>query len=274
MLHIFRRLRPVAAPAFRRRMQSTDVPKLVANQNAQHTDKGSDSQKEEPGYATAEIMDLFWEDRYKERTYWEKDRTRMEAKIDQMHTETLRSVLASQVYIWKISELLIEVHRTQNNLNLRSGLKIIAEVLRIRAKPTVASLHLPLDVQSVLDEIPRRSIDSDGRVVRYADAHAAVAAAFLAGGDRVTQKDAAQALGTLYEEVSNHYHEGSTVPIKIRHGEQTMAEAVAAMSVFFFARQLFGCRLDAVYIDAAGKRIEVSHLEHLHNLKAHDLDNH
>jgi hypothetical protein len=95
--------------------------------------------------------------------------------------------------------------------------------------------------------------------VHYADAQAAVVAAVAAGGE-VTAKNIVQALGKLYGELSKHHRGGTSKQIFIHHSEQTVAEAVAAMSVLLFARWLFGCQLDAVYTDGAGKRTVVSQL--------------
>ncbi|KAJ7117693.1 hypothetical protein C8R44DRAFT_879247 [Mycena epipterygia] len=160
------------------------------------------------------------------------------------------------------SNLKIEVQEIQKNLTLCSGLKIVAEVLRIKAKqPPGANLRLAVGVQPVLDAIGRGSFDAAGSAaMHYADVQAAVVAAVAAGGG-VKGEDVTLALRTLYGELSKHHHHGGVAEkIEIRYGEQTMAEAVMAMSILLFARQLFDCQLDAVYTDVAGKRTIMSQL--------------
>ncbi|KAJ7117697.1 hypothetical protein C8R44DRAFT_738580 [Mycena epipterygia] len=115
-----------------------------------------------------------------------------------------------------------------------------------------ACVSPPASSPALLDDIGRGSFDAPGvgggpAAVHYADAQAAVVAEVAAGG------------GDIVWELSKH-HEGVTEKIEIRHGEQTMAEAVVAMSILLFARRLFDCQLDAVYTDVAGKRTMVSQL--------------
>ncbi|KAJ7134686.1 hypothetical protein C8R44DRAFT_771138 [Mycena epipterygia] len=292
MLHstlpVFCRLRP-AAPAFRRRIQSMDALKIEVS-----ADKGSDSQAKRDPSVTSE-MTLFAQDRDNERTLWDVDRdkerslwdtdrdkwdadrdkerslwntriSKLEAKIERIqkeaNAEALSAALANQANLRKISDLQTYVQKIQNNLHLRSALEIVAEVLRLKANQQPrANLRLASGVQAVLNAIGKGSFDAPGTLaaVHYVDAQAAVIAAVAAGG--VKTKDIAEALGKLYGELSkHHYHGGVTEQIEIRDGEQTMAETVAAMSVLLFARRLFGCQLDAVYTDAAGKSTVVSQL--------------
>jgi len=252
-LRVFRRLRPASAPVFRRRIQSMEAPKIQAKRDA---------------LASVETLALFVKDRHDERNRWDTRISTLEAKIEKANTEALSAALANQANLRKISDLQTDVQEMHNNLNLRSALEIIAEVLRLRANhPPVVNLRLAPGVQSVLDAIGKGSFDAPGAAtvggglagVQYADAQAAVVAAVAAGGG-ITAKNIAQGLGKLYGELSKHQHPGVSKQISIRHGEQTMAEAIAAMSVLLFARRLFGCQLDAVYKNAAGKSTVVSQL--------------
>ncbi|KAJ7489484.1 hypothetical protein FB451DRAFT_1225051 [Mycena latifolia] len=242
-LRVFHRLRSAAAPAFRRRIQSMDAPKI-------------------DGPVAAEMMALFVQDRHDERTHWATRISKLEAEIEQTQKEAFSAALANQANLCKISDLLTDVQKLQNNLNLRSALEIVAEVLRLKANQLPdANLRLAPGVQSVLDAIGKGSFDRPGALaaVHYADAQAAVVAAVASGGE-VEAKNIAQALGTLYGELSKCHHGSVTRRIEIRHDEQTMAETVVAMSILLFARRLFGCQLDAVYTDAAGKSTVVSQL--------------
>ncbi|KAJ7507227.1 hypothetical protein B0H11DRAFT_2185697 [Mycena galericulata] len=157
-----------------------------------------------------------------------------------------------------IMDLQMELQRIRNNLDLRSGMEIVAEALRIRHNQTPAPMfRLASGVQPVLDAIANGLFDSPGGRVRYAVVQADVIAAVAAGGG-VTTKNVHQALGKLYGKLSKQHHGGVSQQIQIREADQTMAEAVAAMSILLFARSLIGCRLDAVFTTAEGKSTVVS----------------
>ncbi|KAJ7709663.1 hypothetical protein B0H17DRAFT_1190844 [Mycena rosella] len=130
-----------------------------------------------------------------------------------------------------ISDLQTDIQRAKNNLDARSSIEIVTGVLRMTIHPP---LRLAPGVQPVLDAIAKGHFDGPGvatvggALVHYADAQAAVVAAVAARGGLPT-KSVAQALGKLYGELFKHHHGGVTSQISIKHDQQTMSEAVAAM---------------------------------------------
>lgn len=123
-------------------------------------------------------------------------------------------------------------------------------------------------VQPVINAVVRGSFNVPGpkksggvgtvRVI-YGDAQAAVIAAVAAGGG-IGLQDVKQSLAKLYGELLKHHHGGVTDTIHIRHGEQTLAEAIAAMSILLFARWRYASQLDADYTDETGMITVVSKL--------------
>ncbi|KAJ6578064.1 hypothetical protein B0H19DRAFT_574829 [Mycena capillaripes] len=194
----------------------------------------------------------------------EKQRIEMEAKIETQRKLVAEGNEAAKDNLRKISDLEIEVKRIQNNLNLRSGIEIVAEVLRLKSKqPPIMEPALPVGVQPVLDAIGNGSFDSPGVLgglgLRYQDVEATIVAAVAAGGE-MTMKSLKQTLNKIYGELSKYHPTGISHRIVIQHGEQTIEEAVVCMSVLLFARRLFGCRLDAVYTDSTEQTTIVSQL--------------
>ncbi|KAJ7684283.1 hypothetical protein DFH06DRAFT_1462647 [Mycena polygramma] len=193
-----------------------------------------------------------------EQLFANLDRDESTQKIERAAT------LTKEAYVYKISNLLIDVQRARARLNLCTALEIVTEVLRLKAHPgygTDPIIELAPGVQSVMDAIGKGTFDSlDIRGVTYADAQAKVLAAVAPGGE-ITPEDVVQALGNLYAELSERQWDSSVrKEIWISHSEHAVAEVVAAMSVLLFTRREFYCSLDAVYIDGAGKRTTVSDL--------------
>ncbi|KAJ6621008.1 hypothetical protein B0H10DRAFT_1945645 [Mycena sp. CBHHK59/15] len=135
-----------------------------------------------------------------------------------------------------------------NNLNLQSAIEIISEVFWQKASLRAPKLLLASRVQPILDAIVGGSFDDH---VKYADAQAAVVAAVASQGG-ISVKAITQSLSKLYMELSKNHHSGVSDTIEICENEQTMAEAIAAMSILLYARRLYGSPLDAVLRDEDG----------------------
>ncbi|KAJ7764111.1 hypothetical protein DFH07DRAFT_770518 [Mycena maculata] len=141
-----------------------------------------------------------------------------------------------------------QLEMSRNNLHLRSAIEIIAASLTERNK----GLNLPNPahgpgVQPVIDAMVAGAYNDPN--VTFLDAETAVIAK-LSG---VKHRDVRRALATLYGELSKHHHTGVSETLTLREGEQTLPEAISAMSVILFARRLYASNFDAEYYNAAGK---------------------
>ncbi|KAJ6581650.1 hypothetical protein B0H19DRAFT_1116120 [Mycena capillaripes] len=256
-MSLLRRARPVFHPLLRHLTRSGVL-------------KNQDPVSEEITRAEAEptsltsVLDAFSRDRAKERRdlmqefaterkYWIQELSRLQEKV-----ESYASSTATQVST--ISALQIEVQKYKNNLNIRSAIEIVAEILRLLAPNT----RLGRGVQIVVNAVNQGIFDGlspgpSGQPthVRFGNAQADVIAAVTAGRG-VAMKDVAQAMGRLYDELSKHHHGGVTEVIEMHHGEQTVPEAIAALSMILFARRRFACTLDVVYTDGSGTKTILS----------------
>ncbi|KAJ6498901.1 hypothetical protein C8R45DRAFT_1093190 [Mycena sanguinolenta] len=160
-----------------------------------------------------------------------------------------------------IEDLHTVVKQSRNNLNLRSGMEIICEMLRLKAKST--DPRLGPGVQSVLDAVAAGSFDAQpagsSGVVHYQTALSDVINAVGAKGG-IQTKTVGYAHASLYHTLSKYDHGGVTRTIKVCQSEQTLEEAVAAMAVLLFARRLWGCQLDAEFTDSSGCITTISKL--------------
>ncbi|KAJ6498905.1 hypothetical protein C8R45DRAFT_1071565 [Mycena sanguinolenta] len=160
-----------------------------------------------------------------------------------------------------IENLQTNIKRSQNNLNLRSGMEIISEILRLKTKTT--GPRVGPGVQSVLDAVADGSFDAQpaggGGIVHYQTALSDVINAIGAGGG-VQIKTVGYAHASLYHTLSKYHHGGVTQTIKIHESDQTVAEAVAAMVVILFARRLWGCQLDIEFTALSGRVTTISNL--------------
>ncbi|KAF8208770.1 hypothetical protein K438DRAFT_1961338 [Mycena galopus ATCC 62051] len=144
---------------------------------------------------------------------------------------------------------LLEMSR--NNLHLRSAMEIITTSLTERNK----GLNLPNPargpgVQPVIDAMVAGAYNDPN--ITFLDAETTVIARVTAKGG-VKHHDVRRALASLYGELSKHHHTGVSEALTLREGEQTLSEAISAMSVILFARRLYASNFDAEYYDAAGK---------------------
>ncbi|KAJ6620217.1 hypothetical protein B0H10DRAFT_1946270 [Mycena sp. CBHHK59/15] len=254
MLHLFQCLCPTSSPAFRC-LQSTQIP------NPQEGKPSSE----------------YWRDRWNEREHF----TKHLAELDSNHTQHITqhnkhiAELESKLNIYNkedkttayergkleqqhvpatdpitklklsISALKVQIAKIQNNLNPWSAIEIISEVFWQKACIQAPKLLLAGSIQPILDAIVGRSFDDH---VKYADTQVAVVAAIALGGG-IAAKAITQSLSKLYMELSKHHHSGVSDMIEIHENKQTMAEAIIAMSILLYTRQLYGSPLDAVLRD-------------------------
>ncbi|KAJ6595148.1 hypothetical protein DFH09DRAFT_1136292 [Mycena vulgaris] len=144
-----------------------------------------------------------------------------------------------------------QLEMSRDNLHLRSTIEIITATLTERNK----GLNLPnpargSGVQPILDAMVAGTYNDPN--VTFLDAETTVIGKFTAKGG-VKHRDVRRALVTLYGELSKHHHTGVSEALTLREGEQTLPEAISAMSVILFARRLYASNFDAEYYDAAGK---------------------
>ncbi|KAJ7224152.1 hypothetical protein GGX14DRAFT_386939 [Mycena pura] len=151
----------------------------------------------------------------------------------------------------EIAKLNTKIKVIQNNLDLRTSMEIIAEVLRVRAKHLPKPIALPaIGVQPVLDAVVGGRFDTS--LIHFNDAKKKIMAEV--GG--TTSRSVKHALDCIYGELSKHHHDGGgTTHLTVREGEQTPPEAIAALSVLLFARRLFHLSIDAEYQDSGGQRV-------------------
>ncbi|KAJ7770429.1 hypothetical protein B0H16DRAFT_1515299 [Mycena metata] len=147
--------------------------------------------------------------------------------------------------------LRIKLERSHNNVHLRSAIEIITASLSERQKGLGrANPAKGGSVQPVIDAIVLGDFNDPS--VTFQDAQKAVLGALTAKGG-IKVNDIGRALGSLYGELSKHHHTGVSEVLTLREGEQTLAEAIGAMSVILFARRLYASDFDAAYYDSTGK---------------------
>ncbi|KAF8217627.1 hypothetical protein K438DRAFT_5273 [Mycena galopus ATCC 62051] len=147
--------------------------------------------------------------------------------------------------------LRIKLEKARNNLSLRSAIEMIRTTLQERHK--ILKLSNPVQgsgVQKVIDTIAVGGFN-DGNVT-FEDAKNTVVKELTARGG-IKTPDVGRALGVLYAEISKHHHTGVTESLTVRQGEQTLAEAIAIMSIILFARRVYGSVLNAAYYDSNNK---------------------
>ncbi|KAJ7203598.1 hypothetical protein GGX14DRAFT_398758 [Mycena pura] len=151
----------------------------------------------------------------------------------------------------KIAELDTKIKLIENNLDLRTSMEVVAEVLRVRAKQLPKPLALPTGVQPVLDAMVAGAFDTSQ--IHFDDAKKKIMAEV---GGTTTSLSVKRALDRMYGELSKHHHDGGgTTQLTVRAGEQTPPEAIAALSVLLFGRRLFHLSIDAEYLDLKGNRV-------------------
>jgi hypothetical protein len=104
-------------------------------------------------------------------------------------------------------------------------------------------------VQPVINAIAAGDFNDPN--VTFQDVQKAVIGALTAKGD-VKVNDIGCALASLYGELSKHHHTGVSEALSLREGEQTLTEAIGALSIILFARWLYASNFDAVYFDSMG----------------------
>ncbi|KAJ7201062.1 hypothetical protein GGX14DRAFT_571635 [Mycena pura] len=147
--------------------------------------------------------------------------------------------------------LRVELERARNNLNLRTAIEIITTTLvQQHGYEKIPEFVNGLGVQPVIDAVVEGHFNNAG--AKFNDAQATVTAGLMPHGG-IEAYDIGSALSSLYSELSTHYHGGVSKVLTVRHGEQTLAEAIATMSIVLFARQQYASRFDAQYEDFTGK---------------------
>lgn len=116
-------------------------------------------------------------------------------------------------------------------------------------------------MQEVIDAIIRGGFD-DGRATFEKSKDTVIKAATTWGAINVKRSEVhcAFKLGTLYGELSR-CHPGVSRTLAVHHSEQTLPEAIAALSIIHFARCAYGSSLDATYYGSImGARFTLSAL--------------
>ncbi|KAJ7368538.1 hypothetical protein DFH08DRAFT_28202 [Mycena albidolilacea] len=131
---------------------------------------------------------------------------------------------------------------SRNNLHLRSALEIITTSLVERQK-FLGRLNPAKGggVQPVINAIVMGDFNDPN--VTFQDVQKAVVGALTAKGG-VKVNDVGRALASLYGELSKHHHTGVSEALSLREGEQTLTEAIGAMSIILFARRLYASNFD------------------------------
>ncbi|KAJ7072690.1 hypothetical protein C8F01DRAFT_1243723 [Mycena amicta] len=249
-----RPLLPVSAPAFRHvHLQPMETAKLTERLSLLEAEKVDNEKQLAVSVALREQAD------------------KQADKVQKMLLQEIRNLNDLRVgesyknaaNLGTISTLEIQLRKAKNNLDLRSGMEIITETLRHQTKLDAQlranlplhlqarlppPLHLGAGVQAVLDALVQGAFDTATAI--YSDSQATVVAAVTAGGG-ISAKSISYSVKTLYATLSKHHHVGISDVIEIRE-DYVMAEAIVAMSIILFAKRLFGCQLDAKYINNQG----------------------
>ncbi|KAJ7834040.1 hypothetical protein B0H14DRAFT_2799657 [Mycena olivaceomarginata] len=104
-------------------------------------------------------------------------------------------------------------------------------------------------VQPVINAVARGKFDDSTST--FQNAKATVIRKLTTHG-RIKKHDVAHALASHYSEISKHHHTGVSDVLTLCHGEQTVAETIASLSLILFARRLYSSKFDALYTDANG----------------------
>ncbi|KAJ7486632.1 hypothetical protein FB451DRAFT_1534563 [Mycena latifolia] len=191
---------------------------------------------------TGIVFEFLERDRRHERELWTTERAEWRTERAQL-TET---VLQESHKVTFLQRDLIDVQKTlarvQRNLNLRTGLEIIAPVLRMNAK----GLKIGRGVQAVIDAALDGKFDVLIPGVTFAAARADIIAQFSPSG-QFPPSLLDTATKVLYHEVSKDMHGSEVDPIEIHEQEHTEAQTIAAMTLFLFAARLVGSILDVQY---------------------------
>ncbi|KAJ7904741.1 hypothetical protein B0H14DRAFT_2664197 [Mycena olivaceomarginata] len=143
-----------------------------------------------------------------------------------------------------------KLEMSRNNLHLRSTIEIITTSLVERQKFLGRSNPAQGGgVQPVINAIAAGDFNDPN--VTFQDVQKAVIGALTAKGG-VKVNDIGRALASLYGGLSKHHHTGVSDALSLREGEQTLTEAIGALSIILFARRLYASNFDAVYFDSMG----------------------
>ncbi|KAJ7457503.1 hypothetical protein FB451DRAFT_1564292 [Mycena latifolia] len=138
---------------------------------------------------------------------------------------------------------------SRNNLHLRSAIEIIATSLERHKGLKRRNPAQGAGVQPVINAVAAGGFNDP--TVIFQDSQKAVVGALTAKGG-IKPKEISRALASLYGELSKHRHTGVSQALTLREGEQTLSEAIGAMSIVLFARRLYASDFDVVYYDSDG----------------------
>ncbi|KAJ7201616.1 hypothetical protein GGX14DRAFT_655537 [Mycena pura] len=187
------------------------------------------------------------EARKRERAY-EAEARKRERVYEAEAKEREIALAVSTVEAAHVNEgLRLERERAKDNVNLRSSIEIITTTLV--QQPGAKKRVKGHGVQAVLDAIDAGVFNNAS--ANFEKARAEVTAGLTRHGG-IKAQDVTIALQSLYRLLSKPYHRGVSEVLIIRHGALPLADAIAAMSVIYFARQQYASRFDAVYEDSAG----------------------
>ncbi|KAJ7212969.1 hypothetical protein GGX14DRAFT_619652 [Mycena pura] len=167
------------------------------------------------------------------------------SEVTQARVDLVKNV---SEHLLKIELLKMDLHKIRNEFNLRSAIEVVAYTLDERHK----SLNLVnpakgSGVQKVIDAVVRGGFDDRGSTFEKSKAIVIKAR----GG--IKPAEVHDALRTLYSELSKDHHPGSSQILAVRHGKQTVPEAIAALSIVHFAQHAYGSNLDATYYNSNNK---------------------
>ncbi|KAJ6499795.1 hypothetical protein DFH09DRAFT_1203648, partial [Mycena vulgaris] len=123
----------------------------------------------------------------------------------------------------------------RNNLHLRSAVEIITTLPCPKAQRPQSPEFCPGSWRSACNQRRRGGwLQRPQRHIPRRPKKAVVGALTTKSG--IKSNDIRRALASLYGELSKHHHTGVSDALTLREGEQTLSEAIGAMSVILFAR--------------------------------------
>ncbi|KAF8209633.1 hypothetical protein K438DRAFT_2063075 [Mycena galopus ATCC 62051] len=186
------------------------------------------------------------------------------AQIDALYDRLMKAQIALNQAVLEntrlTEDLRIKLQKSRNNFHMRSAVsEIIASSLTERQKALNHSNPVRgAGVQAVIDAVAAGGFDEAkvsflDPVTFHAAQNAVVGALTGTAKSGIKVNDVTRALASLYEELSEHHQSGVSKTLDLHADGQTLAHAIAAMSVILFARRLYVSHFDATYRDANGR---------------------